>query len=212
VGFIAVAHYWIVVKPIRDKPLNIYFMTLLMMYMFEQIFILLFSPSPKNVQPLISGVIAIGGVRFPTNLLIAIALSLVSLWMLTYVVNNTYPGRAIRAASMDLEASRLMGISPDKIQAFTYLIAGVLGGIGGVFYASYVVASPDMWVYPLIVIFATVIVGGVGSIKGAFIASTIIGYTEIIVTYVWDPKGRGLFALAMMILILLIRPSGLFGR
>lgn len=204
-------YYKIIIRAIRKNPLLIYILSLLLAVTIEQVMIIIFSTSPKIIPPLLGGVIRIGGIKFPANLIFVIFLAWAFFIGLRWFIRNTQSGRAMRAVSMELEGAQLVGINLDKVQNRTYFIAGMLGAIGGVFYGSYTAVSPFMWIHPLIIMFAIVIVGGLGSIKGAITASVIIGYAEIITTYAWDPKGRGILALVAIILILLLRPKGLFG-
>lgn len=88
----------------------------------------------------------------------------------------------------------------------------MLGAVAGVFFASYTQLSPSMWVAPLIIAVAVVVVGGIGSIIGTLIVAHIIGFMEVIVVAKIAPELRGVFTMALIIAVLIIRPRGLFGR
>jgi branched-chain amino acid transport system permease protein len=94
----------------------------------------------------------------------------------------------------------------------TWGISGALGALGGVFFASYTQLSPSMWVAPLIIVVAVVIVGGIGSIMGTLIVAHIVGFMEVIVVALIAPELRGVFTMALIIGVLVLRPRGLFGR
>ena len=84
--------------------------------------------------------------------------------------------------------------------------------VAGVFFASYTQLSPSMWVAPLIIAVAVVIVGGIGSIIGTLIVAHIIGFMEVLTTSLIAPELRGVFTMALIIIVLVVSPKGLFGR
>ena len=118
-----------------------------------------------------------------------------------------------RANSKRLQATFLEGETSSlnhktRLQSFS----GFLGAIAGVFFASYTHLSPSMWVAPLIIAIAIVIVGGIGSIIGTLVVAHIIGFMEIISVALISPQLRGVFTMLLVIIVLIIRPKGLFGR
>ena len=80
------------------------------------------------------------------------------------------------------------------------------------FFASYTQLAPSMWVAPLIISIAVVIVGGIGSIIGTLIVAHIVGFMEVIVVSLLAPELRGVFTMGLIIIVLVLRPQGLFGR
>ena len=127
-------------------------------------------------------------------------------------IKRTHVGRAMMAVSMDTKGASISGVDIDKINMITWGISGFLGAIAGVFFASYTQLSPTMWVAPLIIAIAIVIVGGIGSIIGTLVVAHIIGFMEIISVALISPQLRGVFTMLLIILVLVIRPKGLFGR
>ncbi len=122
----------------------------------------------------------------------------------------------MRAAAQDREAAMLMGVNTMKLYMLTMAISASLAAIAGVLITASTtrVAYQLMWFHPLALSFAIVILGGLGSIKGTFIGAFIVGYAEISVSYA-VPTGdylRGAVALAVMVLVLIFRPKGLFGK
>ena len=95
---------------------------------------------------------------------------------------------------------------------FVWALSGALGAVAGVFFASYTQLYPAMWVAPLIIAVAVVIVGGIGSIIGTLIVAHIVGFSEVITSSLIAPELRGVFTMVLIIVILIWRPSGLFGR
>ena len=117
----------------------------------------------------------------------------------------------MQAVSMDVKGAAISGVDPDRMNLITWGISGALGAVAGVFFASYTQLYPGMWVAPLIISVAVVIVGGIGSIWGTLIVAHIIGFMEVISTTYIAAELRGVFTMALIILVLVIRPQGLFG-
>ena len=134
---------------------------------------------------------------------------LIGLWL---YVSKTHTGRAMQAVSMDLKGAAISGIDVDRTNLITWAISGALGAVAGVFFASYTQLYPGMWVAPLIIAVAVVIVGGIGSILGTLIVAHIIGFMEVISTAYIAAELRGVFTMLLIIIVLIVRPRGLFGR
>jgi branched-chain amino acid transport system permease protein len=152
-----------------------------------------------------------GGVFYPTYRLFLVVVAVVVAVFLWVVLSRTRLGGLIRACVDDEEMARGMGVNVPRVYAFVFVLAcflaGLAGGIGAPFLGAYQGAQFDILLLALIV----VVVGGLGSVGGAFIASMIVG--------VLDSVGKSLFPnlayftlFAPMILILLVRPTGLRGR
>ena len=109
--------------------------------------------------------------------------------------------------------ANLMGINVNREITIALVISVALAAVAGAVVAPLSVIDPHMWMHPLIMMLAIVVLGGLGSIKGSFIAAYILGFTEAAVVF-GLPMGsflKGPAALSIMILVLLIRPEGLFG-
>jgi branched-chain amino acid transport system permease protein len=118
----------------------------------------------------------------------------------------------MQAVSMDQKGAAISGVNPDHVNMMVWGISGGLGALGGVFFASYTQLYPAMWVAPLIIAVAVVIVGGIGSIIGTLIVAHIIGFMEVMTTSLIAPELRGVFTMALIIIVLVVSPKGLFGR
>ena len=204
--------YLVLVRGLQDNPIAIEISTLILAVVMQSLIILMFSPAPRAMWPLIPGVAHLYGVSISKNIFLAMIISWVVLGSLLVFVRKTQLGRAIRAVSMDKKGALVSGIDPQKINIITWAISGALGAIAGVFFATYTQLDPAMWVFPLITAIAVVIVGGIGSIMGSLVAAHIVGFLETITTSVIAPELRGVFTLLLIIIILIIVPKGLFGR
>ncbi|MGB9641519.1 MAG: branched-chain amino acid ABC transporter permease [Anaerolineales bacterium] len=154
-----------------------------------------------------------GSVLFSNILIIIIIVTFILLLSLTYIVQRTKVGKAMRASSYDKPTSRLMGINVDGIISITFALGAALAGAGGVLYAT---AYPQvffwMGIIPGLKAFIAAVLGGIGSIPGAFVGALIMGQAEVLSAgYISTPM-RDAIAFSILILVLLIRPTGIFGE
>jgi len=157
----------------------------------------------------------IGGVQITNITVIIIGVTLLLLVVLWYVVNKTKIGTAMRAASLDKDAARLMGINVDGIISLTFAAGAALAGAAGVLYA---IAFPQIWtlmgIMPGLKAFVAAVLGGIGNIAGAFIGSLLMGEIDVLVVS-FLPAGsrlRDLFAFLVLIIVFLVKPTGILGE
>jgi len=131
---------------------------------------------------------------------------------LTQLVTRTQIGRAMRAASFDLEAASMMGIDVDRVIVFTFFVGSALAGAGGVMNGLYLSN-----VFPLVgfnvglIAFTAAVVGGIGSMPGAMLGGLAIGLLKAFAIGYWSSAYQDVIVFCILILVLLIRPSGIFG-
>jgi branched-chain amino acid transport system permease protein len=217
-AFLAVVIERVAYKPLRNAPRIAALITAVAMSFFLEYFTALdfvFTPNFINYTPLPLQVRTwrFRGVTFSNIMFLVIAVTTVCLFLLWYIVYRTKLGKAMRAVAWDKDTSRLMGINPDLVISATFAIGSGLAGIGGVLY---VMAYPQirtfLGVMPGLKAFIAAVFGGIGSIPGAFIGSLIIGMVEILAQgYVSSPM-RDAIVFSILIIVLLYRPTGLFGE
>ncbi len=154
-----------------------------------------------------------GAVTISNILIIIIIATILVQIFLQYLVRRTKIGIAMRATSFDKPTSRLMGIEVDSVISFTFAIGAAFAALGGVLYA---IAYPSirtlMGVYPGLKAFVAAVLGGIGSIPGAFVGALIMGQAEAMTSgYISTPM-RDAIAFSILILVLLIKPTGIFGE
>jgi branched-chain amino acid transport system permease protein len=152
-------------------------------------------------------------ITFSNIFLLIIAASVLMQLLLQFLVRHTKIGKAMRAASFDKPTARLMGINVDGVISFTFAIGAAFAGLGGVLYA---IAYSSIWtqlgILPGLKAFVAAVLGGIGSIPGAFVGALIMGQAEALTMgYISTPM-RDAVAFAILILVLLIRPTGIFGE
>ena len=155
----------------------------------------------------------VAGVRISNITIIIVAVSTLMLIALQFFVRRTKMGKAMRAVAADKPAARLMGINVDQTISVTFAVGGFLAGIGGVLYA---IAFPQIWVFmgimPGLKAFVAAVLGGIGNIPGAFVGALIMGQAETLsAAYISTPM-RDAIAFAILIIVLLFKPTGIFGE
>jgi branched-chain amino acid transport system permease protein len=208
----AVITYLGIVKRLQRNPIAVEISTLIWAVVMQAVVILIYSPAPRAIWPIVPGVAKVFGVNMSWNIFFAMVTSWVVLGALLVFISKTSAGRAILAVSMDVKGAVLSGINPEYINILTWALSGALGALAGVFFATYTQLDPGMWVSPLITAVAVVIIGGIGSILGSLLAAHLVGFMETITTTLIAPELRGVFTLLLIIVILVILPKGLLGR
>lgn len=139
--------------------------------------------------------------------------TIVLMIVLNGIVRYTKMGKAMRAVAVDAEAAQLMGIDVNRVISFTFALGSALAGVAGVLVGVYYNSiSATMGTTPGLKAFVAAVVGGVGSIPGAMIGGYLIGLLETIVTFMGGSMYKDAAVYALLIVILLVRPSGIFGK
>ncbi len=142
-----------------------------------------------------------------------LAVGVVMLAGLTYLVNYTKTGRAIRAVAQDQGTSSLMGIDVNRIITITFLVGGALGGVAGVLYAlKFGKLDPFVGFLPGLKAFTAAVLGGIGNIPGAMLGGIVLGLLEQFGGQYISNSYKDIIAFGLLIVILIFRPSGLLGR
>jgi branched-chain amino acid transport system permease protein len=132
-----------------------------------------------------------------------------------WVVNHSRVGMAMRAISRDIETVKLMGIDADRVISYTFCLGSALAAVGGILWCmKYPALEPFMGVIPGLKAFIAAVLGGIGSVKGAALGGLILGLAEILIVAI-QPEWSGYrdaVAFAVLIVILLTRPTGLIGQ
>jgi branched-chain amino acid transport system permease protein len=154
-----------------------------------------------------------GSVTFSNIFLLIVLTSVLTQLFLQFLVRRTKIGKAMRAVSFDKSAARLMGINVDQVISFTFAVGAAFAGLGGVLYA---IAYSSIWsqlgILPGLKAFVAAVLGGIGSIPGAFVGALIMGQAEALTMgYISTPM-RDAVAFTILILVLLVRPTGIFGE
>ncbi|BEP27771.1 branched-chain amino acid ABC transporter permease [Helicovermis profundi] len=205
-------------KPLRNSPkMSVMISAIGASFLIENLAIVVFGGRPKSlpVPDLFDTIIHFGKVSIVSITFITPVITLLVLALLLFVVNKTKTGMAMRAVSKDYEAARLMGIDVNWIISITFAIGSGLAAIGGIMWGlKYPSLLPLMGLMPGLKCFIAAVVGGIGDIKGAVIGGFTLGILEIM-TIAFFPSLTGYrdaFAFILLIVILLIKPTGIMGK
>ena len=205
--------YKFLIDPIREHEAAVLIATIALAMIFQEAVMLIYTGDYRTVSALIEGYFIVTGVKVFYQQVLTFGVVLAVLALLWFLLMKTKLGLAIRSTAEDREVANLMGMNDSRLAMITMGISVALAGFTGAVIAPLTVLSPFMWMEPLIMMMAVVVLGGLGSIKGSFVAAYILGFTEALVVFM-IPKGaflKGSVALMIMILVLLLRPEGLFG-
>lgn len=205
-------------RPLRDAPrISALISAIGVSLLLENVGIVVFGGRPKAFPrpPLFAQEWNWGGVRIISLTLFIIVISLVLLVGLFYLVYRTKTGRAMRAVSWDFEVAKLMGININQVISLTFVIGSVLAAAGAIMWSmKFPQLLPLMGVIPGLKCFIAAILGGIGSIPGAMLGGFLLGVGEIMIV-AFFPELAGFkyaFAYLALILILLVKPTGLLGK
>jgi branched-chain amino acid transport system permease protein len=173
-----------------------------------------FGPDPKFFPTLIEKhVINLGGVVTTNYQLIVLGVAIAFMALLQYIVYGTKFGRAMRAVSFNFETASLMGIPTDRVISTTFVLGSMLAAVAGILYGlSYPKIDPLMGIMPGLKAFVAAVLGGIGNVPGAVVGGMVIGVIESFVGGSQFSNYRDAIAFVILIVILLFRPSGLFGK
>jgi len=203
-------------KPLRNAPrMSIMISAIGVSYLLQNLALYITGGLNKNYPsiPWISDTITIGDAVTKRVTVITPILTIVLVVVLVLFINHTKIGMAMRAVSRDFETPQLMGIKINSVISTTFIIGSLLAAIGSMLYfTNYAGVVPTSGSMPGLKAFVAAVFGGIGSIPGAVVGAFIIGICENII------KGSGLttfsdaFTFALLIIILIVRPTGLFGE
>lgn len=203
-------------KPMRNSTRIAALITAIAVSMFLQYGMMYFvTPQTRSypnilpdIQVSIFGTNAVVDIRNIYILTVTIVLML----LLQYVIHKTKTGKAMRAVALDGDASQLMGIDMNKTISYTFAIGSALAGAAGVLVGIYYnTINPLMGAVPGLKAFIAAVIGGIGVIPGAVFGGFFLGVTETVVSALGGSLYKDAVAFAILILVLLIKPNGIFG-
>jgi len=206
--------YGLVFYRMRNAPeVNLFVAAMALLMVLEGIALYFFGASTKwFLIPFSRRIITFAGVALPLQRLIVILGTLVVMIILQLFIKKTAVGAALEATAQHREGAMLCGIEVTRISAMAFIIGTGLAGIAGMLIGPAVLLEPTMGMGPLLVAFSAIIFGGLGSIGGSVLGAFILGLVESLASGYISAKYSLIFVFGIMILMLLFRPKGLFGR
>ncbi len=199
-------------RPLKDNPLGGLVASIGFLMIMQALASMGFGVRMEHIPPVTQHVIEFSErVRLPMARLFVIIAAVVLLSALWIFLKKTRFGWALRAAAQDPEAAALQGISINQTARIAMFIGAGLAGIAGALTAPLVSVNPHMGHSVIVTAFIVIIVGGVGSLEGAVIASVVYAIVHTFVTTFFDGVIADITGLSLMLLVLIVKPTGLFG-
>jgi branched-chain amino acid transport system permease protein len=193
-----------------EAPLIISFGISLILQNFNQI---IWTPLSRGISTSYSmSSFFLGARQYPISYLMDFIAAVVVMLAFREFLVRTYLGRGITAASQDRKAAQLMGVNTKMIYGFAFGVAMISAAIGGVFLGMTFPFTPVSGTQFLIIAFGVVIIGGLGSMFGTFLGGLILGLVQTFSGYFFGSSYQMLFVFAAVLVVLAVRPQGLFGR
>lgn len=202
-------------KPLRSSPsLSVLITAIGVSYFLEARAQLIFGVNQKSFPPFLNlSAVHIGEITIKGVSIVTMALTVIIMIALTLFINKTKMGKAMRAVSEDREAAELMGISVNRTITITFAIGSALASVAGTFYGlTYSFITPYTGSMPGIKAFTAAVIGGVGSIPGAMLGGFLLGVIECLSKAYISTELSDAIVFGVLIVVLLIRPTGLLGK
>jgi branched-chain amino acid transport system permease protein len=205
-------------RPLRHSPkISIMISAIGASFLMQNLAIVIFGGRPKGfpIPEIFNKIVKIHTASVVNVSIIIPGITAVLLTILLIIVHKTKTGMAMRAVATDLPAARLMGIDVNKIVSFTFGTGSTLAAIGGVMWAlKYPQLNPSIGMIPGLKCFIAAVIGGIGNISGAVLGGLLLGLIEIMVVAALPTLTgyRDAFAFILLIIVLLLKPSGLLGK
>lgn len=215
VGILGIITERLVFRPLltRRTDIDIIMVSIGLFILLENLSQLVFGATPRMLQdPFGSATVNLGVFSTSILRLFCLAFSCIAMGFLHLFLNRTQTGIAIRATSQNRNAALLMGIDISHVYTLTFALGAGIAGIAGVLYGTLFAVFPTMGALPTLKAFVVTILGGMGNLRGAFFGGFILGVAETLGGSYISMQYKNSIGFVIIILVLLIRPNGLFGR
>lgn len=202
-------------KPLRKAPpLAVLITAIGVSYFLQSLSLLIFKANPIPVPSIISvKAMKFGGITISGVTVVTLAVTTISMVALTFFVNKTKTGSAMRAVSEDKGAAELMGINVNRTISITFAIGSALAAVAGILYiCQYQSLKPTLGALPGIKAFVAAVLGGIGSIPGAMLGGIVLGIIESLSKAYISTELSDAIVFGVLVLVLLVKPSGLLGK
>lgn len=206
-------YYLLIDRTLRQKYVTQIAVTVGLMTLLRALAQMAWQAQPRALPySIIQGDIQLGGITVLASRLITALVSALAIFGVYLFLSKTWPGRAIRAASDDLDAASLAGVNYKQTYALTFGLGSALTALAGGLLMSFQQVDPTMGIRFGLLSWCVLALTGLGSIPGLLISGVIVGAAESLAMTYWDPRARSLVVYLIFVLVLWLRPRGLFGR
>jgi len=201
-------------RPLRgSSPVNVMVGSLGLSILIQNSALLLWGADPQRIDtPYLDMRINIWGLLITGQRLLVIVVAIIMIVILTLFIKKTRLGKAMRACAQDIEAAGWVGVDINRIAISTFIIGSALAAAAGALIGPIFLIWPTMGLAPVLKSFVVVILGGMGNVPGASLGGYLIGITESIAIGFISPAYKDAIAFGILIMVLIIKPSGIFGR
>ena len=205
-------------RPLRTAPrISLLISAIAASFLLENLALVIVGgiPRPFPVPPWISGSLVLGETFIPRLSLVIPVVTGGLLGSLFLLLQRTQVGRAMRAVAYDLETTSLMGVNVNRVISLAFLVGSLLAGGGGLLWAlKYPQINPFMGIMPGLKAFIAAVLGGIGNLPGAVVGGLLLGFLEVMLAALFPAWSgyRDALAFVLLILLLLVRPTGLLGE
>ena len=202
--------------PLRQAPrISLLITAIGVSYFLENMAQLIMGANPMafpNTAVIPSKTYNVGGLNVSLTTIVTLVTAVIAMSLLTLLVQKTRSGKAMRAVSEDMGAAQLMGININRTITFTFAVGAALAGIGAILYCcKYPQVKPTTGYLLGLKAFVAAVLGGIGSIPGAMLGGLVIGIAEVVVTALGYSTWTDAVVFAILILVLLVKPTGFMG-
>lgn len=173
---------------------------------------LIWGPGGHGFSTPIEGALMTSGLMLTYNRIFIIGVSIVLITLVHLLVQRTRFGKAMRAISQDEDKAATLGINHDRVAIITFAVGSALAGVAGAIIGGVYGLSPQMGLEPILIAFVIVVIGGMGSIVGAIAGGYLVGISEALIVGYYQSEFSTIVTFAILYLILIVRPHGLFGE
>ena len=203
-------------KPLRNAPrMSVMISAIGVSYLLQNLATYLFTALPKGYPeiPFLKSVINFAGLSASLVTIITPILTVILIYALIYLINHSKMGMAMRAVAKDYDTAELMGIKINRVISFTFAIGSLLACIASILYfTDRMTVFPFSGALPGLKAFVAAVIGGIGSIPGAVVGGFILGLGETALVAMGYSTFSDAFTFILLIIMLLVRPSGIFGE
>lgn len=211
-GIVSVAIYLLIDRIREHRELNSLILTFAIGIILTNAILLVFKSDVRSTNsPFLQDAISFQTVYAMKGEITAFAISLCVMACLWWWLKKSWYGRAVRAVSSNRDASMLMGVNPARVELAAFIVAGILASVAGVALYTMSVVQPALGPGLTIKAFIVTVLAGVGSIPGVFCAALLLGVTEALTVTLASSALQELAGMVLFLLVLFLRPSGLFG-
>lgn len=199
-----------IVIPVSNDPTRVMMITFGVAIVLEQIVLIIFGGNPVATPPLVRSSVTLGQLYAQSQILLSACVSVVFAILTILFLRKTKTGKSMRMVAQNLEIAQSLGVRTKRVASIALGIGSSFAGLAGALLIPVYLDYPQAQWNPLTAAFVVVVVGGLGSVTGSMVGGIIFGILETIGSFFF-PAGSDIFVFVLIVIIILVRPTGLFG-